>query len=386
MDPTITSPVPAKDSMGMDYVPVYADDGGRPAAEGTVVTIDPAIVQNMNVQTAPVERRDLTREIRTVGYLDFDQQKMVSVTTKYAGFIERVYVNYVGEAVRKGQPLFEIYAPELVQTQQELLSALAFARRLEGAPADSRRRTEALIEAARTRLGFWDIGNAQIERLEKTGTALRTLTVSAPAAGVVMMRMPGLEGMAVKPGMELFHLADLSTLWLSVEVFEDQLPWLREGSTAEVSLSYFPGEVFRGRVRFAEPQVDPKTRTVGLRLEVPNRDGRLRAGMYTTVRFAPVAAEDAVVVPAPAVIRTGERNLVIVAAGNGRFAPREVVLGAEGDGFLQILSGVTPGEQVVTSSQFLLDSESNLREAVQKFLAAKPAGAPDAAPTDHSGH
>jgi Cu(I)/Ag(I) efflux system membrane fusion protein len=260
-----------------------------------------------------------------------------------------------------------------VQTQEELLSSLAFARRLEGAPDDARRRAEELSRAARTRLGFWDISEAQIRRLEQTGTAVRTLTVSAPAGGVVMMRLPGLEGMAVKPGMELFHIADLSTLWLSVEVFEDQLPWLREGSEAQVTLSYFPGEVFRGRVRFAEPQVNPKTRTVGLRVEVPNRDGRLRAGMYTTVRFAPVVAKDAVVVPTQAVIRTGERNVVIVAQGQGRFAPREVELGAQGDGSMQILSGVSPGEQVVTSSQFLLDSESNLREAIQKLLAAKPA-------------
>jgi membrane fusion protein, copper/silver efflux system len=371
MDPTITSPEPMKDSMGMDYVPVYADQAAAAAGQGAVVTINPAVVQNMNVVTAPVERRDLTREIRTVGYLDYDQQKMVSVTTKYSGFIEKVYVNYIGEPVKRGQPLFDIYSPELVQTQEELLSALAFARRLAGAPDEARRRAEALAEAARTRLGFWDIGADQIRRLEESGKAARTLTVTAPAGGVVMMRMPGLEGMAVKPGMELFHIADLSTLWLSVEVFEDQLPWLREGSEAEVTLSYFPRETFRGRVRFVEPQVAEKTRTVGLRLEVPNRAGRLRAGMYATVRFTPVTAHDAVVVPSQALIRTGERNLVVTALGGGRFAPRDVEVGAEGDRYVEILSGLAPGEQVVTSSQFLIDSESNLREAIQKLIASR---------------
>ena len=390
MDPTVTSPVPAKDSMGMDYVPVYADQVDA-AAGGPVVTIDPGVVQNMNVQTAPVLRRDLTKPIRTVGYLDYDQQQMVSVTTKYSGFIEKVDVNYVGEPVRRGQPLFEIYSPELVQTQEELLSALSFARRLEGAPPDARRRAEALAEAARTRLSYWDISPAQIERLEASGQTLRTLTVTSPAAGVVMKRMPGMEGMGVKPGMELFHIADLSSLWLSVEVYEDQLPWLREGSEAEITLSYFPGETFRGKVRFVEPSVQEKTRTIGLRVEVPNRDGRLRAGMYATVRFDPLAAKDAVAVPRQAVIRSGERNLVIVALGEGRFAPREITLGAEGDDFVQVLAGVEPGETIVTSSQFLIDSESNLREAIQKLVSGRdeaPAGAGAGAPAadPHAGH
>ncbi len=371
MDPTVTSPVPAKDSMGMDYVPVYADAAAGAAAGGPVVTIDPAVVQNMNVVTERVERRDLVRPIRTVGVLDYDQQQMVSVTTRFSGFIEKVYVNYVGEPVRRGQPLFEIYSPELVQTQEELLSALSFAERLEGAPEETRRRAEALAEAARTRLAYWDIGRGQIDRLEKGGTALRTLTVTAPASGLVMKRMPGLEGMAVKPGMELFHIADLSSLWLDVQVFEDQLPWLREGSEAEITLAYFPGETFRGKVRFVEPEVQERTRTVGLRVEVPNRDGRLRAGMYAQVRFAPRTATDAVAVPRQAVLRSGERNLVILALGEGRFAPREVTLGAEGDDFVQVLAGVEAGDTVVTSSQFLIDSESNLQEAIQKLIAKR---------------
>lgn len=396
-DPGVVSDVPAKDAMGMDFIPVYADEA--PGIEGATVTIDPTVVQNMNVVTAPVEVRDLSREIRTVGYLDYDQQKMVSVTTKYGGFIEKVYVNYLGEPVRPGQPLFEVYSPELVQTQAELLSALSFARRLATAPPEARQRAEALVEAARRRLGFWDIGEEQIRSLEESGEANRTLTVRSPARGVVMMRMPGLEGMAVRPGMELFHIADLSTLWLSVEIFEDQLPWLEIGSDAEISLSYFPGEVFRGRVRFVEPQLEEKTRTVGLRIELPNPRGRLLAGMYATVRFEPVAARDAIAVPSLALIRTGERNLVIVAEGGGRFTPREVVVGVQGHRYVQILAGLAPGERVVTSAQFLLDSESNLREAIQKLIDARrtaagagPASPPVADPepahpdADHAGH
>jgi Cu(I)/Ag(I) efflux system membrane fusion protein/cobalt-zinc-cadmium efflux system membrane fusion protein len=372
----------------MDLVPLRKEATPAPAhvpGQGATVTIDPAIVQNMNVLTAVAERGELTREIRTVGYLEYDQQKMVSVTTKYPGWIEKVFVNYVGEPVRKGQPLFEIYSPELVQTEQDLLSAIQFARRMANATEDAHRRAVDLVEASRQRLRYWDVTEEQIRRLEDTGKVFRTLTVVAPAGGVVMMRMPGLEGRAVEPGVELFHIANMSSLWLSVEAFENQIRWLRVWSVAEVSLSYFPGETFRGRVRFIEPQINEATRTVPLKLEVPNRDGRLRAGMYATVRFQPVVASDAVLVPAPAVLRTGRRNLVVVAEGGGRFTPREVQLGVEGDGRVEILSGLEPDEEVVTSAQFLIDSESNLREAVQKLIVARSGGA-GAEPPPAPGH
>jgi len=374
MDPSISSPVPRKDDMGMDYVPVYADEVESAATDGAVVTINPVVQQNMNVVTERVTRRDVSHRIRTVGYLDYDQEKMVSVTTKYPGFIEKTYVNYIGQPVRKGEPLFEIYAPELVQTEQELVSALRYASSLSAAPEETRRRAEALVEAARQRLAYWDIRDEQVRQLEETGEVFRTLQVTASAGGVVMKRMPGLEGMAVRPGMELLHIADLSDLWLTVEIFEDQLPWLDVGSTAAISLTYLPGETFRGHVRYIEPEVSEKTRTIQLTLDVPNRGSRLRVGMYATVVFEPVAALDAITVPSQAVLRTGERNVVIVALGEGRFAPREVRLGPQGDGFVQILEGLADGEEIVTSAQFLIDSESNLREAIQKMIAAKRAG------------
>jgi RND family efflux transporter MFP subunit len=374
MDPSITSPVPRKDEMGMDYVPVYADEAESAAAQGAVVTIDPTVVQNMNVVTEAVERNDIRREIRTVGYLGYDQERMVSVTTKFSGFIEKTYVNHIGQPVTRGEPLFEIYSPELVQTEQELLSAMRYVRNLADAPAETRARAEALLEAARQRLAFWDITPDQIRRLEESNEVFRTLQIVAPASGVVMKRMPGLEGMAAKPGMELLHIADLSNLWLTVEVFDEQLPWLDFGSPATITLSYFPGVTYRGRVRYIEPEVSEKTRTIQLTLDVPNRDGRLRVGMYATVIFNPQVARDAITVPAEAVIRTGERDLVVVALGDGRFAPRDVVLGSRGDGFIQVIQGLSEGEDIVTSAQFLIDSESNLREAIQKMIAAKRAG------------
>jgi RND family efflux transporter MFP subunit len=341
------------------------------------------MVQKMNVRTEQVTRRDLTRPIRTVGYLEFDQQRMVTVTTKYSGWIEKVYVNYVGEKVRHGQPLFEIYSPELVQTEQELLSALSFAHELEDAPGGAHQRALSMVESARIRLGYWDVSPQEIERLESTGEVFRTLEVTAPATGLVMKRMAGLEGMAVQPGMELFHLADLSSLWLSVELFEDQLAWVREGTEAKIDLSYFPGETFYGRVRFLEPELSEKTRTMRAKIEVPNPGGHLRKGMYATVELHPVAKRQALTVPTQAVLRTGQRNVVVMALGDGRFAPREVALGHEAEGFAEVLSGLREGDEVVTSAQFLLDSESSLREAIQKMIASRRS---PATPPAQAGH
>ncbi len=380
MDPTITSPVPAKDEMGMDYVPVYAEEASRAVGAGTLVTIDPAVVQNMNVQSALVERRDLTHEIRTVGYLEYDQERMVTVTTKYNGWVEKVYVNYVGEPVKRGQALFEIYSPELVQTEQELLSAIEYARRLGGSVEGAGRRAEALVDAARTRLSYWDIAPEQIARLEETGEIFRTLKVVSPAGGLVMKRMPGLEGMAVKPGMETYHIADLSSLWLSVEVFEDQVAWIREGTPAQVKFTYFPGETFRGTVRFIEPEFSEKTRTLRVKLEVPNPTGRLRSGMFATVTFQPVAAREALTVPSLAVLRTGQRNVVVVDLGTGRFEPRAVTLGHEGQGWVEVLEGLREGDRVVTSAQFLIDSEASLQEAIRKMLAQRRKAPPSEPP------
>lgn len=369
---------------GMKLVPAEVDSTGTAGAtargERAEVTLGSGVIQRMNVKSELVVRQDLVREIRTVGYLDYDQGKMVTVTPKLSGFVEKAYVHYVGEPVRRGQPLYEIYSPELVQTQQELLSARDYARRMAQAPEATRQRAEALLEATRRRLAAWDIRPAQVARIEESGQVLHALTITSPASGLVMKRMPGLEGSAISPGMELFHIANLDSLWLSVEVFEDQLPWLREGARARVTLSYFPGETFTGQVRYVEPQVSETTRTVGLRLAVPNPKGQLRAGMYATVVFDPVAAEDVLVVPSLAVLRTGERNLVVADLGEGRFQPREVDLGLEGrgqggQGVVQVLRGLEEGERVVTSAQFLIDSESNLREAIQKLLAAKRAQA-----------
>lgn len=368
---TVTSTVPATGEMRMDSVPVDAEEVDPPVLQGPTVRINPVVVQNMNIRTAKVERRDLTQEIRTVGYLDYDQERMVTVTTKYAGWVEKVYVNYVGEPVEKGQPLFEIYSPELVQTEQELLSAIEYARKFDTTQTEAGRRASALVDSARERLRYWDISVDQIERLEHTGQVFRTLQVVAPASGLVMKRMAGLEGMAVQPGMEVYHIADLRSLWLSVEIFEHQVAQIDIGSVAEIELTYLPGEVFQGTVRFIEPELSEATRTLRMKIEVPNRDGRLRSGMFGTVRFHPVAARQALLVPTQSVLRTGQRNVVVVDLGDGTFAPREVVPGHEGGGYVEILEGLEEHDRVVTSSQFLIDSESSLQAAVQKMIAQR---------------
>ena len=379
MHPDILEPEPGSCPIcGMELVPVekapegdFDDNDHGNHTQGTTVTIDPVVVQNMNVRVESVQRRDLSHAIRTVGHLDYDEERMTSVTTRFEGFIEKVFVNHVGQPVRKGEALFEVYSPELVQTQQELLSAVQYAKRLSDTDPETQQRAESLVASARQRLSYWDISDSQIAEIEATGEVMRTLTVVSPLSGVVMQRMHGLEGMAIRPGMEALHVADLSNLWLTVEIYEDQLPWMGEGAAAEITFDYLPGEQFTGRVRYIEPEVAPSTRTVKLTLEVPNRDRRLRVGMYATVGFRPVIARDAVVVPSQAVIRSGQRDVVVLALGNGRFAPREITLGAQSDGFMQVLDGLAGDEQVVTSAQFLIDSESNLRAAVEKMVAAK---------------
>ncbi|GAB4335293.1 MAG: hypothetical protein Kow0099_07640 [Candidatus Abyssubacteria bacterium] len=369
MDPTYISDKPGKSPMGMDLIPVYEDE----VEQETGIRIDPATVQNIGVVTDTVKRGDLRVVIRTVGTLDYNDNNIYWVNTKYDGWIEKVYVPYVGQPVTKGDPLFEVYSPDLVSTQEEYRNALKYRDKMaESGFPDAHARAEALLESSRKRLKYWDITESQIRRLERTGEIRKTLTVVSPVTGVVTEKMDeALEGMYAKAGMNLYKVADLSSLWVHVDVYEYQLPWIESGQQAEIEISYYPGEAFKGKVLFFYPYVDEKTRTIKVCVEIPNHDGRLRPEMYATVRFAPVAARNTVLVPDIAVLRTGKRDVVVLALGGGRFEPREVKLGLQGEGMFQVLEGLEGGEEIVTSSQFLIDSESNLREAIQKMLLAK---------------
>ncbi len=384
MDPTITSPEPRTDAMGMEYVPVYADDTESPPA-GTI-RIDPTFVQNIGVQSEPVRRVDIPFTIRTVGTLTYNDAGMTWINTKYEGWIESVAVNYIGEPVSRGQTLFEIYSPQLVTTQKEYLQAVDYAERLGSSRyPEIAARARALLASARERLRYWDITDAQIDQIEASGDIRRTLAVTSPVDGIVVEKMDqALEGMHVTPGMNLYKLADLSTIWVEVEIFEHQVPWLRLGQTAQVELPYTPGRVYTGRVRYLYPFFSERTRTMKVSIELQNPDQLLRANMFANVTFEVPSAQDVLAVPEEAVIRSGTRDILVLDRGAGSFEVVEVTLGMNGSGLWEVRDGIEEGDRVVVSSQFLIDSESNLKEAIRKITSTGGEGATEPAAGNHA--
>ncbi len=364
----------------MELVPLRQETDAE--AEGGVVRIDPAIVQQIGVRTESVRIGALRSVVRTVGILDYNEKKIFLVNTKFDGWVEKVYVNYIGERVRKRQKLFEIYSPELVSTQEEYLTALRYLTKVRASGSvEAVERAEALLTATRDRLAYWDITEGQIDRLERTGRIDRRLAVVSPVAGVVIEKTSSaLEGIRARAGMNLYRIADLSTVWVHADIYESELPWVRPGLEATITLPYFPGEEFRGEVLFLQPFFSDKTRTVKACIEIENPKGRLDAGMYADVEIRPVASLQAVQVPEDAVIRTGETDVVFVALGEGRFLPREVELGVKGEGVsgeevYEVKRGLGGDEKVVVSAQFLLDSESSLQAFLRKLTTEPQDGA-----------
>ena len=368
MDPTYIRDEPGKSPMGMDLVPVYEDE----APSGTTIAIDPVTVQNMGVRTATVERRDLHRLIRTVGTVDYDEPKVTSINAKVDGWIEKLYVAETGQLVKKGQPLLEIYSPKLVAAQQEYLLALRTRSAVKDSSfAEIAAGGDRLLEAARQRLRYWDISSWQIRQLEKTGQVRKTLTLYAPYQGVVTMKM-AMPGQHIKAGQELFRIGDISKVWVYADIYEYELPWIKEGQAAEVLLPYVGGKSLTAQISTIYPYVEPKTRTVKARLEFANPGFELKPDMYVNVRIQAQKVQDALAVPGEAVIHSGEKQRVFVAVGEGKFEPREVKTGVQDqEGYIEITQGLLEGERVVTSAQFLFDSESRLREAIQKMLEPK---------------
>jgi multidrug efflux pump subunit AcrA (membrane-fusion protein)/rubrerythrin len=364
MNPGETSPVPAKDSMGMDMVPVYESEGGP--AESNLITVDPTTMQDMNIQTATVTRGPLRRVIRTVAVIDYDEAALADVTTKFKGWVEKLYVNATGQLVMKGDPLFEIYAPELYSAQREYVLAI------EGTNAPGGAANRA---SARTKLQFFDISDGQIAELEHTREPSKTLRVLAPQDGFVTEKMV-VQGQMVDAGTRLYRLADLALVWVQAEIYEQDLPYVKLGQEATVTLPYLPDREFRGRVTYIYPNVDEKTRTVRVRMEFHNPGYFLKPGMFATVQVLSELAPSALLVPNMAILRSGEKNTVFIALEGGRFEPRTVTLGPQAENnTYQVLSGLNEGDRVVTSGQFLLDSESQLREAIQKMSGQSAAAA-----------
>lgn len=368
MDPTYIRNEPGKSPMGMDLVPVYEEEGEAKEPTSTI-RIDPVTMQNMGVRFGQVRRKPLMKYIRTVGNIIFDETKIFTVTTKFSGWIEKLYVNFVGEGVKKGQRLFEIYSPELVSAQEEYLLAKKQYDSLSKSSYPSiREGALRLLAASRTRLRYWDLTDEQIEQLARIGKVQKTLTIFSPAAGVVTKKN-AFAGHYVKEGELQYEIVDLSTVWVDVDVYEYELPWVRKGMAAEMELAYIPGKRFKGRVLFIYPYLDTKTRTARLRLEFPNPNDQLKPGMYANIYLKSVVAKDSLVIPQEAVIDSGVRKVVFVAMGKGKFQPRDVKIGLEGnDNDYQVLEGLKEGEEIVLSAQFMLDSESRLREAIQKML------------------
>ena len=353
--------------MGMDLVPVYAD--AAEADPEATVRIDPTFAQRIGVRAAPVERRDLAQTIRTVGTLAHNDKQIAWVNTKFEGWIENVAVNYLGETVEAGQVLFDIYSPQLLTTQTEYLQAVRYAGRLDASKyPEVAARAASLVESARARLRHWDITDEQIATLEREETPRRTLSVVSPVTGVVVQKMDeALDGIYVRPGMNLYKLADLTTIWVDVEIFEHQVEALRIGQRAEVELPYVPGRRYTGFVRFLYPHFNEETRTMTVSIELANPDLTLRAGMYANVTFDVPVARNALAVPEEAVIRSGTRNLVVLELSPGRFRVAEITLGAGAEGFWEVRGGISEGDRVVVSAQFLIDSESNLTQAIRAF-------------------
>ena len=370
MDPTEIYDEPGKSKMGMDLIPVYADQ----VSSGSQVSIDPVTVQNMGVRSALVKRQNFSRDIRTIGKVDYNEENIYEVSSKISGWIEHLDVNYTGKPVQKGQALLELYSPDLVTTQQEYLLALKNKQLISKSSfASIREGAETLLTSTRQRLSYWDIPESEIKRLEEEGQVSKTITFDSPADGVVIHKN-AVEGKFIKAGTTLYKIADLSTVWVFASLYDNEVPWVRVGQAAEMELSYAPGKLLKGRVAYIYPYLNDQTRDVKVRLEFPNPKLLLKPGMYTNVRIKTQSIPDAIVIPSEAVIRSGKRNLAFVALGGGRFEPRQIRLGPEGNqGQVLVLAGLQPGEEIITSAQFLLDSESRLQEAIQKMLQEKQA-------------
>ena len=342
-------------------------DGMRMGSAGSI-QLTANQIRQFGITFGYVEQRVLQDEIRTVGIVNFDETRMAAVTPKFSGYVERLHVDFTGRPVRRGEPLVDIYSPELVAAQEELLLAARLQANLEGStvpgvPAGS----SDLVRAARQRLRLWDISDAQIDRILASGTAQRTLTLHAPVSGIVVEKNV-LAGQAVQAGQPLYTIANLSEVWVEAELREADAGLVSAGDAATVEISAFPGRPLRGRVEYVYPTLQQQARTLKARIALSNLDGRLKPGMFATVRLT-APGRTALTVPMSAVVRTGERHVVFVDMGSGRIQPQDVEIGRIAGDLAEVLAGLEPGQRVVTSAQFLLDSESNLADVMRAMMA-----------------
>jgi len=386
-----TSPTPKKDPMGMDYIPVYEGEAEDEPSAANTVKISTEKVQKLGVRTEPAELRSLDRNVRAAGRVEIDERRSFAISPKFEGYVERLHVNVTGQPVVQGQPLFEAYSPELVSAQREYAIAAQGIEALKGASSEAQNGMKQLAESSLLRLRNWDISDEQIRALAKSGVAKRTLTFRSPVAGVVTEKK-ALQGMRFMPGDTLYQVADLSSVWVIADVFEQDIGLVRSGAVAKVHINAYPDKVFEGRVTYVYPTLNAETRTVPVRVELANPGQLLKPAMFAQLEVPVGGKGQVVTVPNSAVIDSGTRQIVLVAHGDGRFEPRDVKLGGRSENLVEVTQGVRPGEQVVVAANFLIDAESNLKAAVGGFGhaghggtpkpdndAAKPVAAPKAA-------
>jgi Cu(I)/Ag(I) efflux system membrane fusion protein len=342
--------------------------------------------RTLGITYVTVVRETLEKTIRTVGRVEAAEPLIADIVPKIDGFIEDLFANYTGETVRRGQPLLTLYSPMLVAAQEELLTAVRMAARIDSQSGEAWANAQAMLEAARRRLEYWDITDDQIKQIERTGDVTKTMTFVAPFSGIVLEK-DVFEGQQVMSGMRMYRIADLSEVWVEGDVFEQDLQFVELGSQAHIEAAAYPGEHRMARVSFVYPTVDPQSRTNRVRVTVRNRDLRLKPGMYTTIYFDAVLGEDVMVVPREAIVITGERNIVFVRDAEGMLQPREVVMGPAAADKVQILDGLTEGETIVASANFLVDAESRLSGGAGSMAGMQhglePASEPDTMPSEH---
>lgn len=378
-----TSPVPRKDAMGMDYVPVYAGDA--PSVTPGTVVITPDRVQALGVRTEPVRSASLVVVVRTSGTVEIDESRQYVIAPRFEGWVERLYANQTGMQVRAGQPLLAVYSPQLAAAQQEYRLADETTRKLAQSDPAGAASMARLRDAARTRLRNWEVQDVQIGRQRSEGEP-HNLVLTSPANAVVIDK-PIVQGARFEPGETILRLADLSTVWVVAKVPAAQAAGVAVGQPAKFKTVALPGQIFSGEVTFVQPVVDAGTRTVDVRIALPNHDGGLRPGLFGTVLLEEPAAQPVLSIPRSAVLDSGTRQLVLVETAPGRFAPRAVTLGRRGGDRIEVLEGLTEGESVVVAANFLIDAESNLQSALQGLAGhARHAAEEDAVHDGDTGH
>ncbi|BAN35665.1 RND family efflux transporter, MFP subunit [Sulfuricella denitrificans skB26] len=381
-----TSPVPKKDEMGMDYIPVYeGDEDGSPESAGQV-KISPEKIQKLGVRSEAASLRDLTRSVHAVGRVEANERLTYTIAPKFEGWIERLHVNTTGQPVSKGQALLEVYSPELVSAQNEYAIAIQGQKSLQQGSSEAQAGMKQLAESSLARMKNWDISAEQLQALRKGSETRHTITFRSPANGIVMEKK-AVQGMRFMPGEVLYQIADLSSVWIIADVFEQDLGLIKLGQTANVRVNAYPGQEFTAKVVFVYPTLNAQTRTIPVRLELANPGGMLKPAMFADIDLAVQGKGKVLTVPSSAVLRSGTHQTVLVELAEGRFEPREVKLGVQGNDYVEILEGLGEGEKVVTSANFLIDSESNLKAAFSNMTSGqeKP-GTPPAPSSEHKGH